>query len=382
MGKIRTYLRITCFLMIATTLVTYVKNRYNFSHEQIRFIEVGTNKVLHKMSKTDAILPNTSESKIVDTARASQLAEEQYYDNSDVLENTELTYVETRNQNEHTYNVTLLLQTAEHIKKQNGIVTIQLLNNDYLQLTKNWICNIDCLLFASQVMFIVTDAEAYQGLKGWRPELNVVLVEYDTPRGMTYGKAVYYKFMSFRTHIIDLLLQNGISVFLCEADATWFGNPLLDIYKFNGKDVISIVNDDTFNVRILNGGFLFLNSTAATKTAWRMLRNIHRDNLSTVNDNEKISTKLGSEQNVFSHIVKDMNVNVGWLSTHRFVTGEWYSSENYILRKTTPIVILNNFNKGISAKVKRAKTRGYWFIGKDDKTCTTCPVLSSENGAD
>ena len=105
---------------------------------------------------------------------------------------------------------------------EKGLVFLHLLNEGYIEMTRSCecskrllssclvvlpllvsstfagICNVIPLQTVLQkTLFLVTDQNAYDKLKDWKPELNVFLVPYDTPKSMQYGQKVYYQCVTF-----------------------------------------------------------------------------------------------------------------------------------------------------------------------------------------
>nr|XP_006823243.1 PREDICTED: uncharacterized protein LOC102804226 [Saccoglossus kowalevskii] len=263
-----------------------------------------------------------------------------------------------------------LIETGNAIQKRHGFIVVQFLNHAYLNMTKSWICNVDCFDDVLQhTVFITTDQAAYDGLHCWRPHLNVLLIEFGTEDSMSFGHINYYQFGLFRVRMINKLLASNISVLITESDAVWFENPL---HFFRKPTHLS---DMHVNVENYNkgdrfcAGFLFLNATRATQRVWNTLTMRLSERMSTLKDGQRKISAKGSEQIMLSNIaIREDPIELNYLPKDRFVSGQWYNSVK-MQHNLTPVVLQNNYVIGNENKIRRAKKWGHWFLSRDMVQC-------------
>jgi|EP01049_Picozoa_sp_SAG25_P007325 hypothetical protein len=85
----------------------------------------------------------------------------------------------------------------------------------------------------------------------------------------------YARLMQFRTKLLWRMLRHGASIWVVEADATWFGDPSAQVTTRSGYDVLTgqdnALRDWPADGKaallvgaIPEGGFLYLNATFGT----------------------------------------------------------------------------------------------------------------------
>ena len=255
------------------------------------------------------------------------------------------------------------LSKASEIQKENGFVMIQLLNEGYAEMTKSWICNVQEFEgVLNSTLFVTTDTASFHQLHEFHAGLNIVEISYNTPKEMSYGQYAYYNYMLFRTNLILLLLQNKITVWLTESDATWLSDPTDIILKTKGDYVT--MSDFAPPGKMLQGGFQFLRPTPATISVWQKLRKKMQLKM----QNTAIDSQMGdsgSEQIMLNNLISiEQNLKVEWLDYSLFAPGQYYSNQQYYKK---PMVILNNWIIGNDSKKKRAQRWGHWYLSDDGK---------------
>ncbi|XP_077981838.1 uncharacterized protein LOC144436851 [Glandiceps talaboti] len=265
---------------------------------------------------------------------------------------------------------------AKSIYNRYGFVNVQFLNLGFLNITKSWICNVECLGIISSTLFIVNDIETHRQLTSWNPQLNVVLESFGTSDSMKFGQAQYHRHGLFRAKVVNELLKHGISVFKTEADAVWFGNPIDYFRRYNNTDFI-VMHDKCSKMKpsqMLNGGFLYLNATLGTKAVWNELIEQVEKALDLFADTagDKIIGDAANDQLKLTNIIskRRASVHVEWLPIDLYVSGIWYNDE-VVRKQSHPTVILNNYIIGNKSKENRAKKEGHWFLSNND-TCMPC----------
>ena len=76
---------------------------------------------------------------------------------------------------------------------------------------------------------------------------------------MQFYHASYWRYVYFRTHIVQQFLRNNISLWVVESDAAWFDDPSTMLLSVQGYDMVAI-HDDIKDTGLAIG-FVFLNAT-------------------------------------------------------------------------------------------------------------------------
>ena len=92
---------------------------------------------------------------------------------------------------------------------------------------------------------------------------------FHNPTDLKYGSAAYYKYMKYRSDLILKLLAAEVSLFVVEADATWYGDPGESLAKFENMDFVA-GQDGGLKDEKIECGFLFMNATENAKTTHRL----------------------------------------------------------------------------------------------------------------
>ncbi|XP_077864354.1 uncharacterized protein LOC144349708 [Saccoglossus kowalevskii] len=271
---------------------------------------------------------------------------------------------------------TNLLKICRMILRHYTSVTLQFLTAGYLEMTKSWICNIECFDVVSRVLFVTTDSNVYSELHKFNVT-NVILLHFKTLPSFSFGQVAYWKYMVYRTGIVHFLLQNDIPVFITESDAVWFhdAHPAM-VDKYNNIDIVAARNSD--NDSTLCGGMVYLNSTTTVKQIWNKTFEGMEDSIMkyvSKNDDEFIgNVKHVNDLQQFNKAVREStNLNIEILSRAAF--GSWSSSHPGPGR----IVSQNNWVTGNAAKIERAKKAGFWFVTDDGLSCLNNSCVKLEN---
>jgi FkbM family methyltransferase len=263
------------------------------------------------------------------------------------------------------------IQLGKTMQSKHAFVNIQLLNHGYVEMTKSWICNVRSFPgVLEKTMFITTDQNAYEQLINFDSKLNVVLELYETPKDLTYGQYAYYDFMLFRTKLLLQLLKNDIVIWLTESDAVWLKDPS-DVVLNTKGDMVTM-SDGTPPQKILQGGFQLLRPTKPTVSVWTKLLTTFQNKMSAAKKGIEMNDS-GSEQLMLNGLIrKEPNLNMQWLDWHLFAPGLYYKDKN---KFPQPMIILNNWIKGNSAKIARSKKWNHWYLDGNQK----CKLTTDKN---
>ena len=277
-----------------------------------------------------------------------------------------------------------LLNAARRARKRNpygSYVVIQLLDKGFITMTKHWICNVRRFgMILSAVAFIATDMDAYELLREFDRNLNVVYVPYERPtdqQELSYGQVAYFELMSFRTMLMHNLLENNISFMIVESDSVWNRNALEEISKLDWDfDVLSA--SDSGTMELVQGGFQLNQATENSKIMWSKLyketivviRNL-RANFG--RDSTKYVEDAGSEQLMMQSLANTLRQEIGYklrfMPTTICASGQWYTDPEIRKQYPNPSVILNNWIIGNSNKFSRAKANKHWFLDEGTSKC-------------
>lgn len=274
-----------------------------------------------------------------------------------------------------------LVKIAKKVEKD-GIMFLQLFNEGFVEMTTSWACNVQHMpRVLDRTLFLCTDQPCYDQMIKFKESsglpLYIYFQEHKAPSQMSYGNMDYYHFILFRASLLKALLNNNVSPFIIESDATWFNDPVKYILELDPSyDVIAMHNDYRSPTNI-NGGFLWLKSRNGTRSVVNRLYKgfkIRLDGLA--KKGKSFVGKLGNEQQFFKKLLfsKELNPNglpakSMLLPSNKFAPGVWFKKD-YKNTSPDPIVVLNNWVRGNVIKVRRAKIFGHWFITENGKQCS------------
>lgn len=273
-------------------------------------------------------------------------------------------------------------------RRQGGSVSLTVVNKAFLETARSWICNVDVASIRPPgVVWITTDDEAYEGLRGVKGSQTVQMKEFRGGRaqtGTSYGTPGYWLLMLERTQLIRAILDRGVGVFLFETDQVWLRDPVPFVKRLvhSGDEVDVVGTMDTRHE--IGGNFLYLNPTLSTRRVWgevyRRFAKAYKDNRME-GHTSRYRRYMENDQSTLTKLIffdekfKSRNpVVFRALDTELFVDGRWYDleSKKYTSRRSrSPIVINNNFLIGIDKKKKRAQEHGHWFVSDNGQTCET-----------
>ncbi|XP_070537503.1 uncharacterized protein [Ptychodera flava] len=263
-----------------------------------------------------------------------------------------------------------LLLTVEKLGRHKGLVIVQFLNLGYINMTKSWICNVECMDILPFTILITSDRLAYWQLKEWKPDLNVVLQTFGDSKSMRHNEDSYNEYLCYRVRLVDLILNLPMSVFLVESDAVWFSNPLVFINRYSNVDIVANTNNALSEEKKAMAGFVFLNATSSTRSLWTKLRQ-KLDNISKRYQNG--TGKSAGDMGIFNALLKKEKPKVEWFPADQFFSGLWYGQPKLRDTPKQPVVIQNNCVAGNDRKEKRAKRWSHWFLSNSTEECIGNP---------
>ncbi|XP_070550972.1 uncharacterized protein [Ptychodera flava] len=265
----------------------------------------------------------------------------------------------------------------DKIGKRKGFIILLYLNLGYFNITKSWICNVECMGVLEQTLFVCSDDEAYWSLTNWKPSLNVILHRYGTTNAMTWGTESYFEYLVYRAQSVDSILKENYSVFLVESDMVWLKKPLVLLEQYQNNDLILAANkrlaNDTHRGAL--PAMAYFNATARTRSLWTKMVEVC-DRKFQMYKTGNADNVGGSDMGAFNKLIRSEPIKVQWLPDDKFASGKWYRGDIYNEETAESIVVIhNNFKKGNDRKEQRAKLWAHWFLSDDGTRCTPCSTM-------
>ncbi|XP_070537481.1 uncharacterized protein [Ptychodera flava] len=263
-----------------------------------------------------------------------------------------------------------LLSTVEKTRRLKGWVIVQILNLGYINMTKSWICNVECMNVLPFTIFVTSDSQAYWALREWKPHLNVVLQKFGNSKSMKFHEDSYNEFMGYRVRIVDSILNTGVAVFLVESDAVWLANPTNFIERYSNVDIVATANNAGQEDKTAMAGFIFLNATSWTRRIWKELRE-RLDHISAAYHNG--TGRTIADMGILNGLIRREGLKIQWLPDDQFFSGQWYRKPELRDIPKQPVVIQNNYIVGNGRKEERAKLWNHWFLSNSTNECIGNP---------
>lgn len=254
------------------------------------------------------------------------------------------------------------LSQAKKLSERYGFVQIQIFNEAFVNTTKSFICNLrkfDNILI--NTLFIATDRKAFSAINEFgHSEYYTCIEDYSNIDTLIYGQKQYFKFILWRSNFLLDLLKNNVTFFLTESDSIWLDNFYPHLFKAietHPEALVFLGNNRPTRGKHLNGGFQYIKSDPLTIQVWEAL--INWQNKNTVNEQfqlDKLYYKFIRNQTVF-------------FGDKVVISGNWF--QRRVLRSTSNVVILNNWIKGITQKIERFKSWGFWFFDETSNECSS-----------
>jgi hypothetical protein len=260
-------------------------------------------------------------------------------------------------------------------QKLYGLTLLMYLNDAYLELTKNWICNLQKLddqgiSILQKTVFITSTDTANAGLKRFSSSLNVFTITYPVTYSVSYGTYEYYRLTVERLNLQNILIQEGSNIMIVEADAQWNSVSIVDTIfaELKEYDIVS-ANDmqEVDKLDQINAGFLAIRSTMITRTFFQIYVDEYTHTLNQHYDTDGFIGQVG-EQHYMTPLLQKYKLKVKWLTPCEVANGQWYI---YGARKDCPLptVILNNYIIGNAEKKARALNFQHWHLRDNMMAC-------------
>lgn len=256
-------------------------------------------------------------------------------------------------------------------KKMNtSPVMVTFVNDAYLPLVYNWLCNTVSMNVHNKILMITTSHSTKENIKTKYNNLTICVIQVDKSLqgDQSYSQVGYVELMIIRTRLITALLIGGIETFQFECDFLWIKNPTEMLHEHKGKyDALFIKSYDS-NVEV-NGGFLYLFATNRTQSLFLEVRrqmDLLEGHIKQRPKHEQIPD-IDNDQRYLSRLLNKQfaGVKALVLPYSDFADGWWYRFDAAKRKSIKPYIIHNNYIVGNHAKINRIKQFGHWFLGED-----------------
>ncbi|XP_052075177.1 uncharacterized protein LOC127712649 [Mytilus californianus] len=279
-----------------------------------------------------------------------------------------------------------ILTIAKAMSKETVLVTV--INDGFLPLAYNWLCNTKHMGVHHQVLVIATNQAAKEKLLSVSPDIKVVVLTVDKylQKDQQYSHVGYIRLLVRRTEILLALLESRIETFLFEFDFLWLRSPLSLFKSYSGKyDMLFVHNSNRHSMvtNSVNGGFFYMFPTNTTvKLFQELYRRMQKlaDRIKTWPPEKKVSEKANDQvylNRLFSKRYGGLKALI--LPHTDFPDGKWYSLLESKRKSWKPYVIHNNWIIGNDNKIARAKEWGHWFLNDSSEIQCNSEVFINDH---
>lgn len=260
--------------------------------------------------------------------------------------------------------------SSEISKFTSKTILVTVVNDGYVNIAKNWLCNTVHMDIHNKVFIITTNERIKLELSSLYSHLKIICISVkgELSKHLRYSHAGYLRMMILRTKILNLILLADFEVFLFECDFLWLKNPLQFLISKRGKHDI-IVIPDTKDGNVINGGFFFLFPTHKTKMLFAKLTSMMDTLGNTISklDADTAVPESKNDQVFLTSLLKRRygGINYFMASFENFSSGQWYNTPKLKKISWKPFVIHNNYIIGNIKKEKRAKKWNHWFLNDE-----------------
>ena len=268
-----------------------------------------------------------------------------------------------------------LLHRAKLIQQKFGFVYLMFANSGFIEMTKNWICNIRAIdrTILENIILVADHESSVRALSALEPTMNYFVYNSRFNEAAEFGTYKYYAIVLDRLIVQNMLIQEGHNVMIVESDQYWFA----DITKVVANKFIlgydMIAGDERSHVRdqlrsYICGGFYGIASNENTRSFFQDYVNIHQTKLQPY-EGKGGKIDVENDQALLSRLVHRAGLSVHWLDSCEYMNGMWYEDESHRSECRDIYVLHNNYLVGGAKKKKRALQWGHWRLFKG--SCTS-----------
>jgi len=266
--------------------------------------------------------------------------------------------------------VNVLIHTAKKMSQESGFVYLMFLNFAFLDLAKSWICNTKSLGLDThkQTIFITSNYITTRNLLTFDPGIYIFTFPSFWGEAASFGSYAYYNVVLDRMKVQNTLIQNGVSIFIIEADQVWLGDPLPNIREgFQNGDLVVVHEGMYGKLKQFCGGFYGVKSTEKIRTFFEKYLFDYARSLHAYDGRDPPIGVFHDDQIVLTEKAHEEEIMFDFLENCTYVTGLWYLKKSSVqsdeVCPTSEVkVVHNNYIIGTEAKVDRAKQFDHWFL--------------------
>ena len=151
-----------------------------------------------------------------------------------------------------------LLNRCSLISESHGFVYLLFTNNAFVEMTKNWICNMQSIApkVLMQTVVLADCSDTVMQLTEMEPRLNYFIYESDYGDAASFGTFAYYRIVLERLFIQNMIIQHGISVMIIESDQIWMSNVHNALQGAFKSGVQIIAGDEQIHIKGPGSGYI------------------------------------------------------------------------------------------------------------------------------
>jgi hypothetical protein len=245
-------------------------------------------------------------------------------------------------------------------------------NRAFLPFVQNWLCNTVLMQGVHERTLLLFSDDAYKDIEISHFKVRSLSIHSMFPRefhaNLDYNTYGYWRLVQLRVRVVLNLTYAGIPYLLCEPDALWVQNPLLDPELRSDDDLVGF--DD--NNGVPGFGWLRVLPTPDVLTLFIEMERIFSAQMPRSDRPVQEELIVRGEQDILHALISARstkpykNLKFKMLLQTKYTSGKWYDG-GVAIRKACrdaglPFVINNNWIVGNVAKIARAKRWGHWFL--------------------
>ncbi|CAD5213994.1 unnamed protein product [Bursaphelenchus xylophilus] len=251
-----------------------------------------------------------------------------------------------------------LIRKSKKIHDKNDLVMFTMINDAYLNLTLNWLCNTYSLPGQSvhdKTVFVTVGNETCKRIQKDWPKVECVEMKADSAYGsaMDWGTNGYAKFLEARLKMIIKLVEANLNLVIFETDAVWWKNPMQLFHEaFNNTetDLTIPVNFKETNGQKFAFDPMCVRPTYETKTVFKEIQ-----------ESLKSQKKL-MDQDILNAKCAKKSIRCKSFKWSDVADGKWFKMSQKERKNYKPYIVNNNYYIGAKNKMSRQALNNAWFL--------------------
>ncbi|CAD5209156.1 unnamed protein product [Bursaphelenchus okinawaensis] len=251
-----------------------------------------------------------------------------------------------------------LIKKSKDINQAHDLVLFTMINDAYLNLTLNWLCNTHSLPGAKiheKIIFVTVGNETCQKIQKDWPKVECLEMKADTAYGaaMDWGTNGYAKFLEARLKLMLRLIEADLNLVIFEADAVWWKNPLKlfhEAFNETETDLTIPVNFKETNGQKYAFDPMCVRPTYETKKVFKeILKNLK-------------SQKKLMDQDILNAKCTSKALRCKSFKWSDVADGKWFKMSQKERKNYKPYIVNNNYYIGAKNKMSRQALNNAWFL--------------------